>query len=297
MKKKMVTMLLIGVMAVMTACGSGDKNSAAVSDDINLDDVDENVTIMTSTDGEGNTTTTIIRDDDQSAEDDGVVSVDDVKFNVSDLTSNEGSTYEIKQQCSFEKQYSSREHEMCMVYKMSKDNLTHISYEFQNYVNDELDKKGSKDFYYDLNNRIKYVCNKNENLITKSVDEELNDGYMRLSNQLKDIFDLPWKLKTETDNELIFSLSEEDDFKTLIENQNLYPKEKAPISNLTASYIYGKNGTKLQSIDLSFDIDATEIENDGSFQHFEFSLTESNVGNTTVEIPEDIINNAVEEEE
>lgn len=280
MKKKMITMLMIGVMAVMTACGTASKN----------DTVSDTTTVET----DGN-----VKEDksenDTKKDDAEVVSVDDVKFNVSDLTSNEGSTYEVKKQCSFEDPYFSRKNKTYMIYEMNKEDLTHISYEFENYVNDELDKKGSKDFYYDLNNRIKYTYNKNENLITKSVDEELNDGYMRLSNQLKDIFSLPWKLENETENELFFTLSKDDDFKTLIEEQGLHFEEHDSISNLKASYIYNKDGTKLQSINLSFDIDASEIENDGSFQHFEFSLTASNVGNTIVEIPEDIINNAVEE--
>ena len=297
MKKKMVTMLMIGIMAVMTACGSADKNSTSTSDDVNLDDVDENVTIMTSTDGEGNTTTTIIKDDDQSNEDDGVVSVDGKVLDESNkiVTSNEGSTYEVKKQCSFEDPYFSRKNETYMIYEMDKEDLTHISYEFQNYINNELEQKVAKDFYYDANNKIKYTYNIDENLITKSIDEELNDGTMRLANQWKDIFSLPWKLENETENELIFTLSKDDDFKTLIEGQDLHFEEHDSISNLKASYIYNKNGTRLQSINLSFDIDASEIENDGSFQHFEFSLLASNIGNTTVKIPEDIINNAVEE--
>ena len=78
MKKKMVTMLMIGTMAVMTACGTASKN----------DTVSDTATVKT----DGN-----VKEDksenDTKKDDAEAVSVDDVKFDLRDLLVDGGSTY------------------------------------------------------------------------------------------------------------------------------------------------------------------------------------------------------------
>lgn len=301
MKKKMVTMLMLGAMAVMTACGSSDKNvdtAAAdeVSDDIDLDDLDENVTIMTSTDGEGNTTTTIIRNDDLDKKDDGIIGVDDVKFDERDLAVEGGSTYETKTYYGYETKYWSHLFDANSTYELSPE--TSCSHVFGHVLrHDSLDLDRTYDNYYDDENDIQYRNYSDEG---KLIKRKMNDTYYNqgkhLTESYKEIFELPWTLESETDDEYIFTLSEDADFSDLFDKYEIINDKGDPMMNFKASYVYGKDGSKLHSINLEFNFDKEDEYGNPYTPSFKFSLTASKFGNTIVEIPEDVINNAVEEE-
>ena len=84
MKKKMVTMLMIGTMAVMTACGTASKN----------DTVSDTTTVETDGNVKEDKSESDAKKDDAEA-----VSVDDVYFNGRDTIVKGGSTYNIKEEC------------------------------------------------------------------------------------------------------------------------------------------------------------------------------------------------------
>lgn len=279
MKKKMVTMLLIGVMAVITACGTASKN----------DTVSDTTTVET----DGN----VKKDkseNDTKKDDAEVVSVDDVKFDLRDLLVDGGSTYTTDLSYIFKTPVTSVNNNEHNKYEFNEDLPVHIINETKNYYNDSIDFENSFDIYYDTENNIKYIKNLDTDQITKKEETHIS-GSMYLYSHFREIFDLPWTLENETDDELIFTIPKDTDLSSLFEKYEISNNQNDPIINLTASYIYSKNGSKLQSISLNFDIDKIDSYGNAYTPHFQFSLIASNLGDTMVEIPEDIINNAVEE--
>ena len=97
MKKKMVTMLMIGTMAVMTACGTASKN----------DTVSDTTTVET-----GGNVKEDKSENDTKKDDTETVSVDDVKFNDIDVCVNGGSTYNIVEKYTSETSSST----ICLLY-------------------------------------------------------------------------------------------------------------------------------------------------------------------------------------
>lgn len=277
MKKKMVTMLMIGVMAVMTACGSSNKN----------DTVSDTTTVET----DGN-----VKEDksenDTKKDDAEAVSVDDVKFNDIDVCVNGGSTYNIVEKYTSETSSSTIESYENNTYEYNGNSPIHVVSTNKKIRNNVIEEEEIYDRYYDNLNDIIYNSS-NDIISKKNLDYHIS-GEELITVGFEEVFKLPWTFETETNDNYIFTLDNNTDF------SNLYYKfdmiyEDTTIDNLNASYIYSKDGTKLQTINLSFDINKNYANGTEAKQTYSFSLTSSNLGNTTVEIPEDIINNAVEE--
>ena len=276
MKKKMVTMLLIGVMAVMTACGTASKNNT-VSDTTTVE-TDENVKEDKS-------------ENDTKKDDAEVVSVDDVKFNDIDVCVNGGSTYNIVEKYTSETSSSTIESYENNTYEYNGNSPIHVVSTNKKIRNNVIEEE-IYDRYYDNLNDIIYNSS-NDIISKKNLDYHIS-GEELITVGFEEVFKLPWTFETETNDNYIFTLDNNTDF------SNLYYKfdmiyEDTTIDNLNASYIYSKDGTKLQTINLSFDINKNYANGTEAKQTYSFSLTSSNLGNTLVEIPEDIINNAVEE--
>lgn len=277
MKKKMVTMLMIGTMAIMTACGTASKN----------DTVSDTTTVET----DGN-----VKEDksenDTKKDDAEVVSVDDVKFNDIDVCVNGGSTYNIVEKYTSETSSSTIESYENNTYEYNGNSPIHVVSTNKKIRNNVIEEEEIYDRYYDNLNDIIYNSS-NDIISKKNLDYHIS-GEELITVGFEEVFKLPWTFETETNDNYIFTLDNNTDF------SNLYYKfdmiyEDTTIDNLNASYIYSKDGTKLQTINLSFDINKNYANGTEAKQTYSFSLTSSNLGNTTVEIPEDIINNAVEE--
>ena len=279
MKKKMITMLMIGTMAVMTACGTASKN----------DTVSDTTTVET----DGN-----VKEDksenDTKKDDAEAVNVDDVKFDSRDIMVS-GGTYKVKQ--IFDSQSISSTHhkewEKNYVYN-TEEGLLHTWGYTSHSINDDTETI-TYDKYQDNNNNIVYNYSSDTNLWTKTHKDHLGFVSDPVVANWQEIFNLPWTLSSETPDEFIFTLSEDTDFTQLLDIQEIDYGEDPDVSNLKASYVYSKNGTKLQSINIEFYMDKSDSYGNPYTPSYSFSLTSSDLGNTTVEIPEDIINNAVEE--
>lgn len=280
MKKKMVTMLMIGTMAVMTACGTASKN----------DTVSDTTTVET----DGN-----VKEDksenDTKKDDAEVVSVDDVYFNGRDTIVKGGSTYNIKEEISCISDSSSIKEIKNMTFEIPEGLVFHIKGDYQEYRNDNLEENNTFDNYYNREDNSIYEFDSTMTSPIKYIDEHQSMGSGYLESIWSKIFNLSWTLKSETNNEFIFGLENNDDFSNITDQSIMAVNENDEISNLVSSYIYDKNKMALSSIELSFDINHTDSYGTNFLNHYKFKLESSNIGNTTVEIPEDIINNAVEE--
>lgn len=280
MKKKMVTMLMIGTMAVMTACGTASKN----------DTVSDTTTVET----DGN-----VKEDksenDTKKDDAEVVSVDDVKFNQFDMYVKGGGTYITKQHYDESNVSGSitQDGENIYMFDFDKPYFYMKSHGIK-YINENVEYDNTSDKYYDTKNDIVYIdSDKTDQIIKKEIKDI--KGAECLAESYHYIFELPWTLESETDNEYIFTLPENTDFTKILDTRDIAYDDTTTFSNISASYVYNKNGTKLQSIVIKFDLEQIDDEGNPYTPHYSFSLTSSDLGNTTVEIPEDIINNAVEE--
>lgn len=280
MKKKMVTMLMIGTMAVMTACGTASKN----------DTVSDTTTVET----DGN-----VKEDksenDTKKDDAEVVSVDDVKFDSRDLIINGGGTYKVKQIYDSQNISSTIHNEWEKNYVSNIDEGLLHTWGYTSLSRNNDTETITYDKYQDNNNNIVYDYSSETNLVTKTHKDNLAFVCEPVASNWQEIFNLPWTLSSETTDEFIFTLSEDTDFTELLDKEEIEYGYDPNISNLTASYVYSKNGTKLQSINIEFYLNKIDNEGNPYTPYYSFSLTSSNLGNTTVEIPEDIINNAVEE--
>ena len=280
MKKKMVTMLMIGTMAVMTACGTASKN----------DTLSDTTTVET----DGN-----VKEDksenDTKKDDAEAVSVDDVKFNQFDMYVQDGGTYILNQHYDESNVSGSITKDGENIYKINIDEpYFYMKSHGAEYKNGNTEYDNTSDRYYDTKNSVVYIDSSKTDQVIKKEMECIN-GAEYIAESHSYIFDLPWTLETETEDELIFTLSEDTDFTELLDKEEIEYGYDPDISNLTASYVYSKNGTKLQSINIEFYLNKIDNEGNPYTPYYSFSLTSSNLGNTTVEIPEEIINNAVEE--
>ena len=278
MKKKMVTMLMIGIMTVMTACGSSNKN----------DTVPDNT--VTETDGnvkEDNTK------NDSKQDKTEVVSVDDVKFDCIDVCVNGGCTYNIIEEYTSQTSSSTIESYENNTYKYNGNSPIHVISTNKKLRNNTIEEEEIYDRYYDNLNDIIY--NNSNGIISKENLDYHISGEELITVGFEEVFMLPWTLEKETNENYIFTLNNDTDFSNLYDKFNMI-YENATIDNLNASYIYSKDGTRLQTINLSFNLNKIYDDGKEAKQTYSFSLTSSDLGNTTVEIPEDIINNAVEAE-
>lgn len=280
MKKKMVTMLMIGTMAVMTACGTASKN----------DTLSDTTTVET----DGN-----VKEDksenDTKKDDAEAVSVDDVKFDSRDLIINGGGTYKVKQIYDSQNISSTIHNEWEKNYVSNIDEGLLHTWGYTSLSRNNDTETITYDKYQDNNNNMVYDYSSETNLVTKTHKDNLAFVCEAVASNWQEIFNLPWTLSSETTDEFIFTLSEDTDFTELLDKEEIEYGYDPNISNLTASYVYSKNGTKLQSINIEFYLNKIDNEGNPYTPYYSFSLTSSNLGNTTVEIPEEIINNAVEE--
>ena len=242
MKKKMVTMLMIGIMSAMTACGTASKN----------DTVSDTTTIETDGNVKENKSENDTKKDDAEA-----VSVDDVYFDGRDAIVDGGSTYNIKEEISCISDSSSIKEIKNMTFEIPEGLVFHIKGDYQEYRNDNLEENNTFDNYYNREDNSIYEFDSTMTSPIKYIDEHQSMGSGYLESIWSKIFNLSWTLKS--------------------------------------AYIYDKNKMALSSIELSFDINHTDSYGTNFLNHYKFELESSNIGNTTVEIPEDIINNAVEE--
>ncbi len=277
----MVTMLMLGIMTVITACGSSNKNDVVSSN--------------TETDADSNIDTSKKTTKHDKTE---VVSVDDVHFDSRDLAMYGGSTYDIKEERSCTTPSASFKTFSNMTYEIAEldNHLTHMIESNQKYMRDETVIDSSYDAYYNDEDNIMYILDSTTTTPQKYTPTNRQFGSDYLAKSWEKIFDLPWTLKSETDDEFIFGLENDTDFSDITELNVMIVDEDDEVSNLVASYTFDKNNSILTSIELSFDIDHVDRAGEKSLNHYSFELTSRNLGNTKVEIPEDIINNAVEKE-
>lgn len=273
-------MLMIGIMSAMTACGTASKN----------DTVSDTTTIETDGNVKENKSENDTKKDDAEA-----VSVDDVYFDGRDAIVDGGSTYNIKEEISCISDSSSIKEIKNMTFEIPEGLVFHIKGDYQEYRNDNLEENNTFDNYYNREDNSIYEFDSTMTSPIKYIDEHQSMGSGYLESIWSKIFNLSWTLKSETNNEFIFGLENNDDFSNITDQSIMAVNENDEISNLVSSYIYDKNKMALSSIELYFDINHTDSYGTNFLNHYKFELESSNIGNTTVEIPEDIINNAVEE--
>ena len=165
MKKKMVTMLMIGTMAVMTACGTASKN----------DTVSDTTTVETDGNVKEDKSESDAKKDDAEA-----VSVDDVYFNGRDTIVKGGSTYNIKEEISCISDSSSIKEIKNMTFEIPEGLVFHIKGDYQEYRNDNLEENNTFDNYYNREDNSIYEFDSTMTSPIKYIDEHqsMGSGYL-----------------------------------------------------------------------------------------------------------------------
>ena len=216
MKKKMVTMLMIGTMAVMTACGTASKN----------DTVSDTTTVETDGNVKEDKSESDAKKDDAEA-----VSVDDVYFNGRDTIVKGGSTYSIKEEISCISDSSSIKEIKNMTFEIPEGLVFHIKGDYQEYRNDNLEENNTFDNYYNREDNSIYEFDSTMTSPIKYIDEHQSMGSGYLESIWSKIFNLSWTLKSETNNEFIFGLENNDDFSNITDQSIMAVNENETVSS------------------------------------------------------------------
>ena len=291
MKKRVLAMLMIAVMGTMTACGSGDKTSDAKETAENemqqeVDDEEE------------------LEEDTEDEKEENMIpeSPDDVKIDYSAIYKG-GETFNVVETATC----GDNEESMVKLYENdTKKKLYHYS---QKYDGTARVIGLNVERYADENTGEVWNANYDTGEITKSypapeIDISTYKTIQMIWEHLFDQFCLPWEYASETEDAYVFEVKKEnikeiDDLRhnagSLLDWTKAWNTDRFTVTDFTASCTYSKKGLGL--LEMKIEADYAEQEFFGSGEaHYSLSLTGSNYGSTSVEIPEDILNNAVEKE-
>ena len=293
MKKKMVTMLMLGVMAVMTACGNGEKA------DTTKETADSEVQEESGDEED-------LEEDTEDEKDENMIpeSPDDVKIDYSAIYKG-GETFTVNEIAT----YQDRTDSLVSTYENdAKKKLYHYS---ERYEGGTKISGANRDIYFNDNTGESWWVNQDTGEIRKyspapEVDLSTCHSIQRVWEDFFEHFNLPWEYASETEDTYVFEVKEENaekikavrhDAASLLHFTDAWLVDTFSVKDFTASCTYSKKGLGILEMKIDVDYEAPELlYGTNEIAHYSFCLTGSNYGSTSVEIPEDIINNVVEEE-
>ncbi len=292
MKKRVLAMLMIAGMGMMTACGSGDKTSDAKETAENemqqeVDDAEE------------------LEEDTEDEKEENMIpeSPDDVKIDYSAIYKG-GETFTVNEVATYE----DRNESLVSIYENdAKKKLYHYS---KRYEGDTKIAGVNRDIYFNDNTGESWWVTQDTGEIRKSspspeVDLSTCHSIQRVWEDFFEYFNLPWEYASETEDGYVFEVKEENaekleaikhDAASLLYFTDAWSVDLFSVKDFTASCTYSKKGLGLLEMKIEIDYEAPELYETKETAHYSFSLTGSNYESTSVEIPEDVINNAVEKE-